>query len=171
MNNLLYALLLIAIGWVVGATSFGAVVFMRLRRFVTGRRRKMYTNMAIAKGLYASTSIVLLHALISQGSADASPQAWLYAGLSMLAGYFFSAVALTGVDELSQLEAEEWANQTEPGRHRNESSDARFSSLEGRVTAEESRNTDIEELARQHKAGTEEHPSEIHGIEEEERKD
>lgn len=54
--------------------------------------------------------------------------------------------------------------------HAEQENDTRVSNLENRVTIEEARNTDIEQLARDHKAGVEHEPSEQHQEEESVRK-
>lgn len=110
MAKFLYALLISGVGWVIGSTAFGAYVFLRLTKYVKGATRRRYFYMAAGKAAYCGTSSVLIWLLIQRGEATVSGRGWAYALLSLAAGYAFSGVAKTGVDELASYEIEATIN-------------------------------------------------------------
>lgn len=158
MENLIYALFIIMSAFSVGAAAFGAwaqAKLITLRDTRRQRRRHAYAMAATAG--YAATGGILLEVVIGNGSVGLSWETWAYTVALGVSGVGFAGLTRQSTDELAAVE-EEKDRQGE-----------RFVDLENRVTAEESRNTDIEELARAHKAGTEPHASESHAAEEEER--
>jgi fatty acid desaturase len=149
MANFLYAILVIGVGWIIGSTLFGAVVFFKLKDHVVGKMRRRYFNMAMAKLAFCVLSGILLYRIVQLGTALPSIISYIYAIWTFVGGYFFTAVALSGIDELADYEIEEADQSSEMKQVMAGSSHDRFTRLEDRVTAEETRNTDIEEVARQ----------------------
>ncbi len=166
MDKFMYALILGGVGWVVASALYGGVIFARLTRHVKQPLKRRYAYMAMAKLAFGLTSAVLLARVIASGESEATVWAWLYAVGSFATGYAFTGIAKSGVDELAAFEVDAQFDVRQTGRTLTRD---RVDRLEGRMEVEETRNTAIEHLARQHKAGTEPDPSTEHQIEEENR--
>jgi hypothetical protein len=152
MEDFLYAMLLLGVGWTIGSAMFGSYIFLRVRKYVAADYRHRYLHMSIAKAAYALSSAILMYRIIEVGGVEkATPIGWIYAGLAFASGYAFSVVAKTGVDELAQHEVEAWGDTADPRRERAESNEQRFTNLEGRVTVEETRNDASELRSREHR--------------------
>jgi hypothetical protein len=136
MENLVYALFLILDAFAVGAAVFGAwAEGMLFRLKDTKRQRRRHAYALASKVGFAATNGILLSAVIEGGQVGIDWKTWAYlAGLGV-AGVGFSGLTRQSTDELAEQEAEK------------DKQGERFVALEERVTAEEARNTDIEEAA------------------------
>lgn len=137
------------------AASLGILIRHRPRR---------WWAYALVKAGLATIVGTLMFVVWGNGTVEPSARAGIY-----ILGVLGSAVGMSFVaGDLAKRGGTQSAVQVVQDIV-DDQSGQRVTKLEDRVTAEEARNTDIEELARQHKAGTEDDPSEVHEAEEEKR--
>ena len=137
MKNLVYALFLILDAFAVGAAVFGAWAEGKLFTLGDTKRQRRGHAYALASKIgFAVTNGILLAAVISSGQVGVEWRTWAYLIFMGITGVGFAGLTRQSTDELAAQEAEK------------DKQGERFVALEDRVTAEESRNTDIEEAAR-----------------------